>query len=203
MKLMAIAPFRPQSNYARACGLALLGATFSCHAMASARPEIVRAVMSQDAPFARYHGFSFGLDEQPPVGYEITARSLDAERSARQTVVAELVRKGYVQDDGKADFIVRLSSGTRVVSHSDMESHDAPSTEEANVTIDIYDTATGSQVWHGLAIADLDELQRSGSTVRGLVQGVFAQFPARRSPAPAMSVAETTTAPVGLAPERQ
>ena len=91
--------------------LALLGASVSCHAMTSSPPPVPRA-----AAFSRYRTFSFALSGQPPEGYDVSERSIEAEARARQAIVAALVRKGYAAESAKSDrsdFIVRLSSGTR------------------------------------------------------------------------------------------
>jgi hypothetical protein len=170
--------------------LALLAAMASCHAMTSTGPA-VQTAMSQNAPFPRYHTFSFGLAGPPPDGSAISARSLEAEWRTRELVIAALTRKGYVEVRSKADVIVRLSSGTREVLHSQAPDNfdPPPSTEEASVSIDMYDAATGLQVWHGYAVAEIDSATVDEALLQRGVEGVFAGLPVQNSPAPMDSLA--------------
>jgi Domain of unknown function (DUF4136) len=174
----------------RPFAIALLGATISCHAMTASQTPAFAATLpaSQMAALARYHTFSFALPGQPPVGYDISERSLQAEERAQQAVVADLVRKGYAQESSngeKSDFIVRLSSGTRELLSSDPETgFPPPYSEEAKVTIDLFDAANGSQVWHGVAIADADAQTidvQVPAAVRTAIAAVPAQSPSTSS----------------------
>ncbi len=167
----------------RLFALALLGASVSCHAMTSSRAP-VQAAAPQAAAFSGYHTFSFDLPGQPPAGYEVSERSLEAEGRARQAVVATLARKGYGERSGKGDkgdFIVRLSSGTRDVPIGDSETgyHFAYS-KEANVTIDFFDATSGSHVWHEVAIADADPPRIDGAELQAAVLSAIASVPAHR-----------------------
>jgi hypothetical protein len=145
----------------RPFSIALLGATISCHAMTVSTPAFAATPpAAQTAAFSRYHTFSFALPGQPPAGYDVSDRSLEGEGRARQAVVADLVRKGYVEESSngeKSDFIVRLSSGTRELPSSNSETEYHPQeSEETNVTVDLFDAANGSHVGHGVAITDAD-----------------------------------------------
>jgi hypothetical protein len=147
----------------RPFAIALLGATISCHAMTASQTPAWAATppAAQTAAFARYHTFSFALPGQPPSGYDVSERSLQAEERAQQAVVADLVLKGYVEESGngeKSDFVVRLSSGTRELLLGNPETgFPLPYAEEAKVTIDLFDAARGTHMWHGVAIADADK----------------------------------------------
>lgn len=168
----------------RIFALALLGASVSCHAITSSQAP-VQAAAPQAAAFSGFHTFSFDLPGQPPAGYDVSERSLEAERRARQAVVASLVRKGYAEESGKGDkgdFIVRLSSGTRDVSIGDRETGYQPThSEEANVTIDFFDATSGSRVWHEVATADADpptiDVPQLQAAVRSAITAVPAQSP--------------------------
>jgi hypothetical protein len=135
--------------------LALLGASVSCHAMISSTPPVPPA-----AALSRYNTFSFALPGQPPAGYDVSERSIEAEARARQAIVAALVHRGYAEESAKSsrgDLIVRLSSGTREMTPFDGESGYRPAPlEEANVTIDFFDATSAALVGHGVAIADYD-----------------------------------------------
>jgi hypothetical protein len=160
---------------------ALLAASVSCHAMTSSQ-----APLHATAAFSRYHTFSFDLPGQPPPGYDVSERSLEAENRARQAVAATLILKGYAEESGKGDkgdFIVRLSSGTRDVSIGDSETGYQPAhSEEVNVTIDFFDATSGSDVWHEVAIADADpptiDVARLQAAVLNAIAAVPAQSPA-------------------------
>jgi hypothetical protein len=163
----------------RLFAMALLGASISCHAMTSSQAP-VHAAAPQAAAFSRYHTFSFDLPGQPPSGYDVSEHSREAERRARQAVVATLVRKGYAEESGKRDFIVRLSSGTRDVSIGDSEtSYHAPHSEQANVTIDFFDATSGSHVWHEVAIVDADPSTIDVAQLQAAVLTAIAAVPAQ------------------------
>jgi Domain of unknown function (DUF4136) len=166
----------------RLFALALLGASVSCHAMTSFQAP-VQAAVPKAAAFSGYHTFSFDLPGQPPAGYDVSERSLEAERRARQAVVATLVRKGYAEESGKGDrgeFIVRLSSGTREMSEGDSETGYHPAhSEEANVTIDFFDATSGSHVWHEVAIADADPPTIDVARLQAAVLTAIAAVPAQ------------------------
>ena len=135
--------------------LALLGASVSCHAMISSQPPAPRP-----AAFSRHRTFSFALPGQPPEGYDVSERSIEAEARARQVIVAALVSKGYAEESAKSnrgDFVVRLSSGTRQMIPVDGDNGYSPEPpEEADVTLDFFDATSGLLLWHGVAIADYD-----------------------------------------------
>jgi Domain of unknown function (DUF4136) len=170
----------------RLFALALLGASVSCHATTSSQAPVQPAA-HQAAAFSGYHTFSFDLPGQPPAGYNVSERSLEAEGRARQAVAGALVRKGYAKESGKGDkgdFIVRLSSGTRDVSIGDSETGYQPAhSEETNVTIDFFDATSGSHVWHEVAIADADPPTIDVARLQAAVLTAIAAVPAQ-SPSP-------------------
>jgi hypothetical protein len=167
----------------RLFALALLGASISCHAMTSSQAP-VQAAAHQAAAFSGYHTFSFDLPGQPPAGYNVSERSLEAEGRARQAIVGTLVRKGYAEESGKGDrgdFIVRLSSGTREMSEGDSETGYYPvHSEQANVTIDFFDATSGAHVWHEVAIADADPPAIDVAKLQAAVLTAIAAVPAQR-----------------------
>jgi hypothetical protein len=177
----------------RPFAIALLGATISCHALTASQAPAQAATLpaAPTAAFARYHTFSFALPGQPPSGYEVSERSLQAEERARQAVVADLVRKGYAEESSngeKGDFVVRLSSGTRELLLGDPDTgYPLPYSEEANVTIDLFDAANGSHVWHGVAIADADTKTIDVARLQVGVLTAIAAVPAQSSSSPSVA----------------
>jgi Domain of unknown function (DUF4136) len=142
--------------------LVLLGASVSCHAMTSAQtPTQQAAETARVAAFSGFHTFSVDFPGQPPVGYNVNERSLEAENRVRQAVVGALVRKGYVETSNgdKGDFLVRLSSGTHEALANVTDTGYEPASEEAYVSIDLLDAANHSVVWHGVALSNAEPLR--------------------------------------------
>jgi hypothetical protein len=171
--------------------LALLGASVSCHAMTSAQTLTEQAAQTaRMAAFSRFHTFSFDFPGQPPAGYDVNERSLDAENRVRQAVTAALVRKGYAETSkgDKGDFLVRLSSGTHELLANSTDTGYEPAGEEAYVSIDIFDAANHSIVWHGVAVSDAEPLTIDIAQLQVSVLTAIAAVPPQ--PYPASSVAQ-------------
>jgi Domain of unknown function (DUF4136) len=165
--------------------LGLLGASISCHSMTSAQTLTEQAAQTaRMAAFSRYHTFSFDFPGQPPAGYDVNERSLEAENRVRQAVAAALVRKGYTETKGdKGDFMVRLSSGTHELIESITDIGYEPAGEEAYVTIDLFDTANRSLVWHSVAVSDAEPLRIDVGQLQVRALTAIAAVPAQTSPA--------------------
>jgi Domain of unknown function (DUF4136) len=164
--------------------LALLGASVSvsCHAMTSSQtPTQQTAQMVRAGAFSRYHTFSFDLPGQPTAGYDVNERSIEAEGRVRQAVVAALVRKGYAETSQGGDFLVRLSSGTHELIESKTDTGIEAPGEEAYVTIDLFDAANHTQVWHGVAISNAERLTIDVAQLQGTVLTAIAAVPAQMS----------------------
>jgi hypothetical protein len=179
--------------------LTLLAALASA-CQATTTPNLrVQTVMSPQAPFARYHAFSFGLAEAPPLGSTISAGSLAAENHLASLVGAALARRGYARDAEKADFVVRIAAGSSDVPHVDMEEYfvddfgTGQTVPGLSLAIDMYDAATGTQIWHGATVVSLDRGQFDDKLLEGIVTSAFAGFP-RRAEAAVSSAA--TLSPV-------
>jgi len=167
--------------------LGLLGASVSCHAMTSAQTLTEQAAQTARlAAFSRYHTFSFDFPGQPPAGYDVNERSLEAENRVRQAVAAALVRKGYTETGkgDKGDFMVRLSSGTHelIENVTDTGGYEPPG-EEAYVTIDLFDTANHSLVWHSVAVSDAEPLTINVGQLQVGAMTAVAAVPPQTSPA--------------------
>jgi hypothetical protein len=132
------------------------------------------------AAFSRFHTFSFDLPGQPPAGYDVNERSLEAESRVRQAVVAALVRKGYLETSN-GDFVVRLSSGTHAVLANSTDTGYEPAGEEAFVSIDLFDAANHSIVWHGVAVSNAEPLTLDLAQLQVGVLTAIAAVPAQTS----------------------
>jgi len=164
--------------------LALLGASVSCHAMTSAQTLTQSAAeTARVAAFSQFHTFSFDFPGQPPAGYDVNERSLEAENRVRQAVVAALVRKGYVETGkgDKGDFIVRLSSGTHDVLANITDTGYEPASEEAYVSIDLFDAANHSVLWHGVALSSAEPLKIDIAKLQVGAMTAIAAVPAQTS----------------------
>jgi hypothetical protein len=186
--------------------LVLLCAMASCRSVTASGPQ-VNEVTSPSASFSRYSAFSFGLADRPPAGYEISSRSLEVERRIRAHVLAFLEQRGYVEDNARADFVVKYASGTREVAgpgggYLDVE---GPSSVEESISIDVYDAATGTHVWHGDARAEIDRKKIDDNLLRLSVERVLADVPAHTAAAsPATKApAEMQAPPFRVPPARQ
>ncbi|HEV3194133.1 MAG TPA: DUF4136 domain-containing protein [Polyangiaceae bacterium] len=141
------------------------------------------------AAFSRFHTFSFDFPGQPPAGYDVNERSLEAENRVHQAVMAALVRKGYVETGkgDRGDFVVRLSSGTQEVLANSTDTGYEPAGEEAYVSIDIFDAANHSVVWHGVAVSDADPLTIDVAQLQVGALTAIAAIPPQTSPAPSVA----------------
>lgn len=159
--------------------LALLGAVTSCSAAAVPPQGVATSIAAPHASFTSYHTFSFGLAEQPKAGYEVTPRSLDVQRRLRPVVLEALQGRGYVEDQSKADFIVKLSAGTGAEASSAAERAVPTGLARGFIAIHIYDGPTGAEVWQGSAFAEIDPEKIDDSLLKMGVSHMLADFPAK------------------------
>jgi hypothetical protein len=140
------------------------------------------AVSAPDTAFREYRTFSFGLTERPPVGYQRSARSLGVQRLMRPLIAATLEQKGYSSASDKPDLVVTFSSGTldelvpRVINPYESVK-DVIFT--ASIAVDVFDAATGLQVWHGTGSSQVDPKRVNGELLQRGVQELLAAFPSR------------------------
>ena len=157
----------------------LFGALTACNATAEPPPAhaVATTVAAPHAPFAKYRTFSFGLAEPPKPGYEITRGSLDVQRRLRPLVQDELKERGYTASDANGDFIVKLAGGTGPVPNPAPDRAIATGIARGFIGLDIYDGATGTQVWQGSAFAEIDPDKVDDSLLKLGVTHMLAGFP--------------------------
>ena len=119
------------------------------------------------------------MRNQPKSGFEVTPRSLEVQRRLRPLVLAALEERGYSEDDSKADFIVKLATGTGTVQAPGAERALPSTVARGFIGIDIYDAQAGSQVWQGSAFAEIDPEKIDDSLLKMGVSHMLASFPAR------------------------
>lgn len=172
--------------------ISLIGA-LACSACVAAcstslPPPTVHTAAAPDAPFGRYHTFSFAAPRGAPAGYTPTARSVEVQRKMRPIIAASLRDKGYVEVGEGADFVVthgagrRDATGTRQLSRRAVtlmgETEQERSFLEGSLVVDVYDRLTGDEVWHGAATAEIAESGIDEQRLTDAVRRVMAAFPA-------------------------
>jgi hypothetical protein len=100
----------------------------------------------------------------------------------RQEVAYSLASKGYVQSSSPADLTVaisldKLSDATAY--GSSYAGSPVYQYTEGSETIDVYNTSTRQQLWHGKASESLDPNRPSLGLIDAPVTDVMAGFPAR------------------------
>jgi Domain of unknown function (DUF4136) len=159
--------------------LATLALTAACNATPLPRAVSETAAVSPNVSFARYHTFSFGLSDPPQTGYAVTSRSLDVQRRLGTMVQTALEARGYVQEPGKGDFIVKLASGTWEPPSNSVERPAELPPARGFIGIDVYDATTGIEVWQGSAFAEIDPQKIDDTLLQRGVMHMLAQLPAR------------------------
>ena len=166
--------------------LAFLAATNACGA-ASSDARVRTTESSAGAAFAKYHTFGFRPGEQPVAPFEVSARAFEVERRMRPLIVSELLRKGYAEQAGqdKPDFVVVFGLGyaKEAVPPVDQPGGAGPAAatpiERGRLAIDAFDTATDTQVWHGIAEAEINPEKIDDQLVQTAVRQILAPFPGR------------------------
>jgi Domain of unknown function (DUF4136) len=169
----------------------LLTAT-ACGAALQQQPNgMASSFAAPRAEFGSYETFSFGLADPPKSGYDVTPRSLEVMRRLQPLVLEALRARGYKDDATKVDFVVKLAAGTGVASapptsgaNAFGDSAETQSTgidaAEGYIGINIYDAATGSQVWQGTAFAEIDPEKIDDALLKRGVAHMLASVPLRK-----------------------
>ena len=165
--------------------LAFIAALPACTKVAPRDQTSATVVAAPHASFASYHTFSFGLSDPPKAGYEVTPRSLEVQRRLRLVVLAALQQRGYTLDDAGGDFIVKLASGTGPAVYIATQGLDERATDtglaQGFIGINIYDRATGSEVWQASAFAEIAPAKINDSLLEMGVNHMLKDFPAREA----------------------
>jgi hypothetical protein len=161
-------------------GLAFLGAMAAC--VTTHLPNVlVQTQSSALSSFAPYHTFGFRIAGMPPAPFQVSARSFEVERRMRSLVVAQLVGKGYAEQQGSAhpDFVVSFSAG---YADDPPPGGEPPMFEmpvKGAIVIDVFDASSDAHVWHATAEAEVEPTQLDDRLLRVAVQRALASFPAR------------------------
>jgi Domain of unknown function (DUF4136) len=161
----------------------VLGAAMAaCQATASSTTPQIRAVSAENVQFRHYRTFGFRLADRPPSPYEVSARSFEVERRLYQLVASELAQKGYKEAGSRADFLVRLSSGSNHVGRPAEPGADGRAPRAitmGEVVVDAFDASTAQQVWHATAEAEIGADGINDGVLQSSVRRMLASFPAR------------------------
>ena len=135
--------------------LALGNALTACGASPPpANRPIATSVAPRDVSFASYRTFAFGLADAPRRGYAVTPRSLAVQSRLRGIVQSALQERGLREAADASDIVVKLAAGSGSAPNPAPERGMAPAT--GFIGINIYDGASGTQVWQGSAFAEID-----------------------------------------------
>jgi Domain of unknown function (DUF4136) len=163
--------------------LALVGVLSACTSTTPQTKTAATSVVAPHAALATYHTFSFGLSDAPKVGYEVTPRSLEVQRRLRPVVSTALQQRGYTANDAQGDLVVKLATGTgpETMQSAEKGAERAIPTGLARgyIGINIYDAATGVEVWQGSAFAEIDPSKIDDALLRMGVEHMLQDFPGR------------------------
>jgi Domain of unknown function (DUF4136) len=155
----------------------------ACYSTRGSGPEVESAA-SVNAPLGEYRTFAFGLTESPSTFDEVSPRSLEVERRARDLMGAALRAKGYEEDDTKPNFVVRFGADIQQQLETVGVQEDSTGSSDGlsfgKIEVQIFDASTKTQVWRGSALSLIDLTKDiDNRLLERAVQGVLASFPAR------------------------
>jgi hypothetical protein len=154
----------------------------------------MHTVASPYADFARYQTFTFGPPQGAPYRYTESERTTRAEQLTEEMVTAILGSKGYARAV-PADLTIRIAAGLRrkqvpillpapppggPPNETWFTEKEGAEILEGALVIDVYESASGSLVWHGAAQAAIDPDHFDEERLRRAVSEVMSSFPARR-----------------------
>lgn len=178
----------------------LFAIAIACAASTSACSQGVRAHTASlsTAPFASYHTFSFEGSEGAPGGYVMSPASLQVVKRMQPIITFELENKGYLQSPAHGDFVVRFGSGRRVAEADHVRNQYQLSLEEdeptdfveGSIVIDMFDGASGGQIWHGSARTEINPDKIDQKKLVDSIDDVLKKFP-HATPSNATPVAAT------------
>jgi hypothetical protein len=158
--------------------LAFLGALTGCsNAAPPPRAATASSVASPKASFANYETFAFGPANAPAEGYEITPRALEVQTHLTRIVARALERRGYRELPAGADLLVKIAAGSGELPNPSAEHGTA--SPSGFIAVDIYEAASGNEVWRGTAQAAIDPNQIDDALLERGVDRMLANLPAR------------------------
>lgn len=143
----------------------------------------VKTTSADVSSLAGYTTYSHATAQNAPEGFTRGPLRPEVIEAARQDVDAELQKRGYVSaDDG--ELVVRISSGSRVVEDQPTGAAaavGAPATEEkeGELVIDIFERASGKQLFHGFARDVLRRDEIDERKIAKAVTKILERVPAR------------------------
>jgi hypothetical protein len=163
----------------------------SCGAAEQKPAGVATSFAAPHASFQNYRTFSFGLADQPKPGYEVTQRSLEVAQRLQPIVLEALRARGYENQEGPGDFVVKLVTGTgrgQTRPSRGYQASGGPAAETRNanaavgfVGINVYDAPTGVQVWQGTAFAEVDLRRIDDDLLEMAVAHMLSSFPPKNT----------------------
>jgi hypothetical protein len=169
--------------------LGLLGSLVACSAAPPPAPKnaVASSAAAPDVSFASYHTFAFGLSQPPRAGYEVTPRSLEVQRRLRALVKTALEERGLTEVAQNPDTVVKLATGSGSEPRLRPAAPDSvlipaergPAPAVGFIGIDIYEAASGVEVWQGSAFAEIDPMKIDDALLQQGVDHMLEGFRSR------------------------
>jgi hypothetical protein len=161
--------------------LVFAAALAACNTTSSQPPNAsVVAVKPLRSGFDSYQTFTFGTANAPSTGFEVTSRSIEVQRKVTELVDSTLAKRGYRRETNSPDLIVKISAGSGSQSHTDVGRQEKVTVQPRGfISIDVYDAALGTSVWHGSGQADIDPEVIDDALLARAVDGILEQFPGK------------------------
>lgn len=161
----------------------LFSAVVACNSASSEPPRAAATgIGSASADFSKYKTFSFAPANPPADGFQVTPRSLEVQRRLAPLVQTWLEKHGYVQADDKPELLVKLSSGSAALAGEKRQRGNPGEEQPAGaIGIDVYDSASGTAVWHGSGMAEIDPEVINDELLALGVEKMMAEFPSQRA----------------------
>ncbi|HET7545993.1 MAG TPA: DUF4136 domain-containing protein [Polyangiaceae bacterium] len=158
-------------------GFALVAVATACAPAAAPNKPVASSISAPHASLELYRTYTFGLSDQPKAGYVVTPRSLEVQRRLRPAVVEVLQEHGYVENDTKAELIVKLAAGTGEIPNPAAERAVPGKLARGFIGIHIYDAQAGTEVWQGSAFAEIEPEKIDDGLLKMGVNHMLADFP--------------------------
>jgi len=158
-------------------GLTLILLTGACASSELPASGIATSASARTVNLASYRSFSFGDADPPRSGYQVSPHSLEVQQHLTTLVEAALVERGYLKAAKGGDLTVKIASGTAPPTSVTGDRIDSVRGPEGFIGIDVYDNATGAELWQGSAFAEISlETIDDGLLQRGVAH-MLSTFP--------------------------
>jgi hypothetical protein len=132
---------------------------------------------------AKYRTYSHETAEKAPQGYATTRFTPEVLEKVRQDIDFEMQKRGYVLAESNSDLVVRISSGTRVVTDeptggSALAGAPTETDRVGALVVDIFDREHQGHLFHGYAKDELRAGEATDKQIKGAVTKILEPLPA-------------------------